>query len=91
MNKKEIRPFVMEYTEAKNKIVVAVNEAMRVHKIPCFLLESILSDILHQVESGAKAEKEDAATKYEQQLAATKEKPLDGEENDTSSKERDKK
>ena len=65
------------------------NDALHTHKIPCFLLESILSDILHQVEAGARAEKEDAARKYEQQLAEAKENPLVKSENDESSRKGD--
>lgn len=52
------RPFAMEYVGAKNKIVNAVNEAIRVNKIPCYLLESVLSDILSQVRESAKKELE---------------------------------
>ena len=67
------KPFISEYSDAKNKITNAINEAMHVHKVPCFLLESILSDILHQIEHGAKAEKEDATRKYERRLLEAKE------------------
>ncbi len=68
-NKQIEKPFTLEYANAKNKIVNAVNEAMHVNKIPCFLLESIISDILHQVEAGANEERGSAKAAYEKQLA----------------------
>lgn len=68
---KSTLPFLAEYTNAKNKIVNAVNEAMTVHKIPCYLLESVISDILHQIESGAKLERERTMKEYEQQQQKT--------------------
>lgn len=70
-NKKIARPFSMEYAEAKSKILNAVNEANRINGVPCYLLESIISDILSQVRECAKKEHNEAKLLYERQLAKT--------------------
>ena len=65
---KPIRPFSMEYAEAKRNISNAINEAIQLHGVPCYMLEDILLNNLHQVREGAKAERENALIKYNQQL-----------------------
>ena len=62
------KPFCLEYDEAENKIFSAVDESAKVNKIPFYLLEGILTNILHQVRENAKAEKANAARSYEKQM-----------------------
>lgn len=62
------KPLILELTEAKTKIIKAINEALQVHKIPCSLLELILADNLSQIKEGARIERENAATLYKQQM-----------------------
>ena len=71
-NKTSQRPFSMEYVEAKNKIVNAINEANRVNGVPCYLLESILSDLLSQVRECAKKE----LTQAEKDFIEKQKKPI---------------
>ena len=39
-----IRPFCLEYADAKNEVFAAVNGAMQKHNVPLFLMENILSE-----------------------------------------------
>jgi hypothetical protein len=50
------RPFILEMDEAKNEIVQCINNAIQVHKLPCYILDMILSDITSQIKDGAKQE-----------------------------------
>lgn len=66
---KPTRPFSLEYAEAKNKIINAVNEATQKHGVPFYLLEELFAVITRQVEEQARNERERAKANYEQQLA----------------------
>ena len=55
-HKKSPIPMVIEVDEFKQSIVQLVNDAVRVRRIPYFILEPILSDITMQVREGAKEE-----------------------------------
>lgn len=63
-----IRPFCLEYADAKNEVFAAVNGAMQKHNVPLFLMENILSEALHQVREGAKAEIQTASESYQAQM-----------------------
>lgn len=69
---KPVRPFSMEYMEAKDKIIKSINEATQIHGVPFYLLEELIADISHQIQANAKAERERAKITYEQQLAEYK-------------------
>ena len=66
---KPVRPFCIDYKNARNEIFKAVNNAIEIHKVPLFLLEGILKEACQQVKEGARAEVESAIKSYEQQLA----------------------
>jgi hypothetical protein len=66
--KKPIRPFSLEYADAKSKIIRAINEATQIHGVPFYLLEEILSGVLNQVKECARLEKEKAMREYNKQL-----------------------
>ena len=50
------KPFILEMEEAKLEIIQAVNNAIQVHKLPCYLIDMILSEIGVQIKDGAKNE-----------------------------------
>ena len=84
MNGKKTKPsvpFALLHEDAENKIFDAVNESAKVNKIPFFLLEGILTNILHQVREQAQAERENAAKLYEKQLAEYEESEKEDEQN----------
>lgn len=57
MEEKNIqRPFILEIDEAKMEIIQVVNNAIQGHKLPCYIVNMILSDICAQVAEGAKNE-----------------------------------
>lgn len=68
-NNKPTRPFCLEYGEAESEICNAINKAINVNKIPCFLLEGILTNLLHQTKEQAKIERANAAKSYGEQMA----------------------
>lgn len=63
-----IRPFCLEYADAKAEVFAAVNGAMQKHNVPLFLMENILSEALYQVREGAKAEIQNATDSYQKQM-----------------------
>ena len=57
MEEKEIqKPIILEIDEAKTEIIQAINSAMQVHKLPCYIVDMVLSDIYAQIKEGAKSE-----------------------------------
>lgn len=63
-----VRPFCLEYQDAKNEVFTSVNNAVRKHNVPFYLMENILSEALHQVREGAKAEIQQATDSYKKQI-----------------------
>ena len=57
MEQKETqRPFILEIDEAKNEIVQVINNIIQTHKLPCYIVDMILSDVCAQVRERAKGE-----------------------------------
>ena len=50
------KPLIIEMNEAKMEIASAVNNALQGHKLPCYLIEPMLSELLAQIREGAKNE-----------------------------------
>ena len=50
------KPFILEMDEAKSEIIQAINNAIQVRKLPCYLLDMILSEISSQIKAGAQNE-----------------------------------
>ena len=50
------KPFILEIDEAKQEIIQTINNAIQVHKLPCYLVDMILSEVGTQVKEGAKQE-----------------------------------
>lgn len=66
---KPVRPFCMEYAEAKEEIFTTINGAIQKHGIPLFLMKDIVSAVLAEVEKAANIECTKAKQMYESQLA----------------------
>lgn len=57
MEEKNIqKPFILEMDEAKMEIIQSINNAIQVHKLPCYLIDMILSEVSAQIKEGAKQE-----------------------------------
>lgn len=54
----EQKPFILEIEEAKLEIIRAINSAMQIHKLPCYIVEMILADAHSKIQDGAKNELE---------------------------------
>lgn len=57
MEEKEIKkPLILEIDEAKKEIIQVINNAIQVHKLPCYIINMILAEIGSQIEEGAENE-----------------------------------
>lgn len=52
----ENKPIILELEEAKNEIAQSINMILQNHKIPCYLIEPTIVDLLAQVREVAKNE-----------------------------------
>lgn len=52
----ENKPLILELEEAKNEIAQSINVILQNHKIPCYLIEPTIVDLLAQVREVAKNE-----------------------------------
>lgn len=50
------KPIILEMDEAKAEIIQVINNAIQARKIPCYMLDMILSEISAQIKEGAKNE-----------------------------------
>lgn len=75
-------PFEVKFQSAKNDIFATINAAYS-NGVPFYLIEVIVSDILHQVQLGSKIEVEQAAKNYASAIESAKSETV----SDTSSEE----
>ena len=54
----EQKPLILKIEEAKAELVEAVNKAIQVHKLPCYMVDLILQGIVAQVKEGTRQELE---------------------------------
>ena len=66
------KPFVIEMDETKKDLVSVVDTAIQERKIPCYVLEILLGDILSQVQEVARREREIARQSLDKQIAEAK-------------------
>lgn len=59
------RPIEIRFQEAKSNIYNATNAAIQQYELPFYVVESIVSDILHQIQAGVKNELDAATEAYE--------------------------
>lgn len=56
-NKKQTqRPLILDVNDTKQTLVQVINEAINIKKIPCFILESFLNELLAQIRVGTQEE-----------------------------------
>lgn len=74
------KPFVIEMDETKRDLVSVVDTAIQERKIPCYVLEMLLGDILSQVQEVARREREFANQSYLKQFEAEENPTEENEE-----------
>lgn len=50
------KPFILEMDEAKQEFIQVINNAIQVRKLPCYIIDTILSELGTQIKEGAKQE-----------------------------------
>jgi hypothetical protein len=50
------KPFILEMDEAKTEIIQVINKAIQVRKLPCYLIDMLMSEIGASIKEGAKQE-----------------------------------
>ena len=50
------RPFIVEVDEVKSEMIQIINNAIQVRKLPCYIIDMMLSEISAQIKDGAKQE-----------------------------------
>jgi hypothetical protein len=73
MKEKIEKPFILEMEEAKLEIVQAINNAIQEHKMPCYIIDIMLSEITAQIKEGAKNELAMARQQVEEQQSSNEE------------------
>ena len=68
------KPLCLELEEAERELNTAIENISRVHGLPCYLLEPIVSRLLVTLQSGKRREIEEAKNAFE----ASKEEQADG-------------
>lgn len=61
------KPFILEMDEAKAEIIQVINNAIQVRKLPCYILDTLLSEVCSQIKEGAKQELAMARQQMEQE------------------------
>lgn len=61
------KPFILEMDEAKAEIIQVINNAIQVRKLPCYILDTLLSEVCAQIKEGAKQELAMARQQMEQE------------------------
>ena len=60
------KPFILEMDEAKQEFIQVINKAIQVRQLPCYILDTILTEIGSQIKEGAKQELAMARQQMEQ-------------------------
>lgn len=50
------KPFILEMDEFKTEMIQVINNAIQVRKLPCYLIDMILSEMCVTIKEGAKNE-----------------------------------
>ena len=70
MEEKMNKPFILEIDEAKKEFIQVINNAIQVRKLPCYIIDMILTDLHTQIKEGAKSELEMAKTQVKDEEVA---------------------
>lgn len=60
------KPLILEMDEAEIELTKDVNEVIRKHGLPCYLMVPMISKILSQLQAGAKAELDAAKAQFKE-------------------------
>ena len=63
------KPLILEIDEAKTEIINVINNAIQVHKLPCYIVEMILTELRSQIKEGSRSELEMAKEQMKQGVA----------------------
>ncbi len=63
-----IRPFCLAFADAKTEVFDCINATMKKHGIPPYLMESILTEAMHQARAVANNEIQRARETYQRQM-----------------------
>ena len=66
----EQKSIILEIEEAKQELVQSVNDMMAKHRLPCYLIEPVFTELYNQVKAGAQNEL--AQARAQVQMAETK-------------------
>ena len=61
------KPIILEIEEAKTEIIQAINKAIQIRHIPCYLVDMLLTDMRAQLKEGARNELEMAKEQMNKQ------------------------
>jgi hypothetical protein len=50
------KPLILEIDEAKKELIMAINNAIQVHRLPLYIVDMMLTEIGTQIRDGAKSE-----------------------------------
>jgi hypothetical protein len=64
------KPLILEIDEAKSEIIQVINNAIQVRKLPCYIVDMILSEVVSQVKDVAKQEMAMAKAQVENEEVA---------------------
>ena len=70
MEEKMNKPFILEIDEAKKEFIQVINNAIQVRKLPCYIIDMILTDLHTQIKEGAKSELEMAKAQVKDEEVA---------------------
>ena len=61
------KPIILTIDEAKTDIIQAINRALQIHRLPCYIVDMILTDMRAQLKEGARNELEAAKEQMKKQ------------------------
>lgn len=76
MSNKPTKPLCLVLDEAEKELNATVERIAATHGLPCYLLESIVYDVLVKLQNGKRVEIENAKRSYEEKLAEVSEEDV---------------
>ena len=61
------KPLILEIDEAKTEMVACMNDIIKKHKLPFYIVEMLMSNIYNQIQDAAKSELAMAKKQVEEQ------------------------
>lgn len=66
MEEKINKPLILEIDEVKKEFIQVINSAIQVRKLPCYIIDMVLTDLHAQIKDGAKSELEMAKAQVQE-------------------------